>query len=225
MKNKRLPICALLITVIILTLTACFSSLSPRTPEKSDSDTRSNAVDRVFGNTFISGGDGSELCLKDDGSFYYYAEEDVHNARYYEGTYEVFWGRSAVEKLVSMEEYSLTTEYIEADIAEHIERGYTAILDESDPLMAVIRAIDPKSEALRARYELSENDFCLLVLHNNILVMEPGDIQELGHSSPYAGYFYTERKLLHVTNVNNFNSIAFAYKDSSSNLSVDPIVG
>lgn len=59
--------------------------------------------DYITGNTFI-GGDDSELCLKEDGSFDYYQVVEEHDGPRYVGTYEVYYGQDAIDKVVSMSE-------------------------------------------------------------------------------------------------------------------------
>ena len=65
------------------------------------------AGDYISGNTFIAK-DGSELCLGSDGEFIYYQSEEDHNKPYCTGTYEVYYGQEAFDKLSTMEEYGLT---------------------------------------------------------------------------------------------------------------------
>ena len=81
-----------------------------------------DAQDYITGNTFI-GGDDSELCLKEDGSFDYYQVVEEHDGPRYVGTYEVYYGQDAIDKVVSMSEYGVTEEELEQTLSANMN-GY-----------------------------------------------------------------------------------------------------
>ena len=56
-------------------------------------------------------------------SYRYYRSEDDHENQYYEGVYEVYYGQTAVDKVVSMTEYGLTEEELNQVLSANMN-GY-----------------------------------------------------------------------------------------------------
>ena len=95
----------------------------------------------VSGNSFVCS-DDSEIQMKEDGSFIYYRTKGDYEGDYYTGSYEVYCGQEAVDKLVSMEEYGLTEEEMERYIIANQKGNY------------------------------SDGEFYCIILHNETLYMD-----------------------------------------------------
>ena len=64
---------------------------------------------------------GTLLDLKEDNTFRWYNSADDLTDNYYEGTYEVYIGQEAVDKLCSIEEYGITEESQKKTINEYTD--------------------------------------------------------------------------------------------------------
>lgn len=152
--------------------------------------------DYISGNTFLAG-DGSQLCLQDDGSYLYYRSEDDHENQYYEGTYEVYYGQAAMDKVVSMTEYGLTEEELDQVLAESMNGYIPGGSSPADFLYA-----EGLLEDDRERYTVCLDTFYAVILHNQNLVNSPGDVEEVNQSTLYIGYYLPELEQADLTNCN-----------------------
>lgn len=175
--------------------------------------------DYVSGNTYIASGDGSQLCLKDDGSFYYYASAEDHGRQYYVGSYSVYYGQEAFDQVASMEEYGLTAAEMERNLASNM-RGYAP--GPSNP-GDMLSALDPEQfPDDRTRYHICRDTFYAVILHNDKVVLEPGDERTLGHDTLYIGYYIPELGLVDMINANTAAYHGWTYSGRTSELDVEP---
>lgn len=172
--------------------------------------------DYISSNTFLSE-DGSELCLQEDGSFRYYRTENDHESQYYEGTYEVFYGQPAFDKIASMTEYGLTAEELEQMLASNMN-GY--IPGGSSP-MDTLYALDPDRKDDRTRYYVCRDTFYALILHNDKLVLSPEEEKEQGHDTLYIGYYIPELEIADLTNANTGSHFTWTYKGKSEKINAE----
>lgn len=152
--------------------------------------------DYISGNTFLCG-DGSQLCLQNDGSYRYYQSEDDHENQYYEGIYEVYYGQAAVDKVVSMTEYGLTEEELNQVLSVNMD-GY--IPGGSTPMDYLYS--EGVLEDDREQYTVCLDTFYAVILHNQRLVHSPGNVEEGDHSTLYIGYYLPELEMADLTNCN-----------------------
>lgn len=176
--------------------------------------------DEISGNTFIAQGDGSELCLKEDGSFYYYASENDHSQMYYTGTYEACYGQAAVDKVVSMSEYGLTEEEMERSLSSQMD-GY--IMGGSS-MVDIINGLEPGAVTdNRERYQVCRDTFYAVVLHNDKVVMSAEDVRDSKNNVLYFGYYIPELGTADMFNANAASYHSWKLKDKTSDLDVEPI--
>lgn len=168
------------------------------------------AQDDISGNTFLNE-DGSELCLQEDGSFRYYRSEDDHENQYYEGTYEVFYGQPAFDKVASMTEYGLTEEELEQTLSSNMN-GY---LPGGSSPMDALYGLDGDKKDNRTRYQVCRDTFYALILHNDKLVMSPGEETEQGHDTLYIGYYIPELEAADLINANAGSHFTWSNKGKS----------
>lgn len=155
-------------------------------------------ADEATGNTFL-GGDGSELCLMEDGTFAFYQTEGDHAQQYYLGTYEVAHGQAAVELAASMEEYGITAEEIE-EIIRAGRDGYTP---------GGLSGLTGQGES----QQICKDTFYAMVLHNEKLVLTNGYVApNSGNTVLYIGYYLPQTKTLDFVNGNTGSHVAFTYK-------------
>ncbi len=152
--------------------------------------------DYITGNTFTCS-DGSQLCLQDDQRFFYYRSEDDHENQYYDGTYEVYYGQAAMDKVASMTEYGLTEQELEQILLANMN-GY--VPGESTPMDYFYSMGD--IEDTRTRYSICRDTFYAVILHNDHLVRSPEDIIEAGNSVLYLGFYIPELNMADLTNAN-----------------------
>lgn len=174
--------------------------------------------DVVSGSTFVAQGDGSELCLKENGSFYYYAAAGDHSQKYYTGTYECFRGQEAFDKIASMTQYGLTAKELEQTNAANMD-GY--IPGGSSP-GDFLHALEPSGKDNRPRYQVCTDSFYALILHNDKVVMSKNDIQKAGNTVLYLGYYIPELKLLDLLNANTANQYGMKLTGSTAKMDVEP---
>lgn len=149
--------------------------------------------DCISGNTFTVG-DGSELCLKDNGEFIYYQSETDHDKAYRTGKYEVYRGQAAIDKVDSMRDYGLTKEEQEQFLSNYMN-GYR--LGGSTPA----DFIDPEnyynSDNL---YHICQDSYYAVILHNEKLV-ESGNTSDMDNSALlYIGFYIPEIELADMIN-------------------------
>ena len=152
--------------------------------------------DEITGNTFLCG-DGSQLCLQNDGGFRWYQSAEDHEKPYYEGVYEVYYGQAAMDKVVSMTEYGLTMEELEQVLATSMNGYIPGGSKPSDYFYS-----SGELEDNRTRYSVCLDTFYAVILHNQRLVSSPESIQEGGNSTLYIGFYLPELKMADLTNCN-----------------------
>lgn len=177
--------------------------------------------DYVSGNTYTAGDDGSQLCLKDDGSFYYYASAGDHSREYFLGSYDVYYGQKAFDVVASLTGYSLTEEELEEVLTTNMEGYFPGA---STPL-DILRGLDPdRFPSDQTSYHVCRDTFYAVILHNDAVVMEPGTIEELGHDTLYIGYYIPELELVDMINANTGAYHAWRYDAPTSSLDVEPML-
>ncbi len=144
--------------------------------------------DELTANTLINGNDGSELVLNGDGTYNYYQAQGVHDDNYYSGSYEVYYGSAANEKLVAMQEYGYTEEELDTALKNSMD-SYSLMSED----MGII--LDDNAELALAEtesYHVSLDSFHLLILtHENSVV---GGVEEPLDNVvvPFLGYYIPE---------------------------------
>ena len=152
--------------------------------------------DYITGNTFLVG-DGSQLCLQDDGSFRYYRSADDHENQYYEGEYEVWYGQAAMEQVASMTEYGLTMEELEQTLSANMN-GY--LPGGGSPMDYFYASGELEDD--RTRYQICLDTFYAVILHNERLVYSPEEVNEGGSDVLYLGYYIPELDMADLVNAN-----------------------
>lgn len=142
--------------------------------------------DAVSGNSFTVK-DGSELILSDENTFIYYQYENDHDGAYVKGSYEVYYGQAAFDKLSGMKEYGLTEEELESVLRSDM-KGYVPGGAEGG-----VSIKDGES------YQVCKDTFYLMILHNESGIDETGEYVELGHDMIYFGYYIPELGVFDTT--------------------------
>lgn len=150
--------------------------------------------DMLSGNTFQID-DGSELQLQGDSSFLWYQTAGDLKSACCMGTYEVYYGQPAVDKVASMTEYGLTKEELEQTLSSNMN-GY----------------IPGGSSVLDSLYGVDEEDTCFVcldtfyavILHNEKLV-DGAETTEMGNDTLYIGYYLPEQETADMLNANTAN--------------------
>ena len=165
--------------------------------------------DEITGNTFLCG-DGSQLCLQDGGDFRWYQSAEDHEHQYYEGAYEVYRGREAMEKTVSMSEYGLTMEELEQVLSASMN-GY--LPGESRPIDYLYAT--GEIEDSRERYQVCLDTFYAVILHNQRLVASPEEVREGGSSTLYIGFYLPELGMADLTNCNAGSNTQWTFQEKT----------
>lgn len=158
--------------------------------------------DFLTGNTFVSI-DNSELCLHDDGTFLYYQNADDHSAPYCDGSYELFRGQDAVQKLIVMEELGLTEEELSQVMTANRD-GY---------LIGGSLPTDLLGYSDRESYVVCDDDFYVLILHNGQLFKD-GEVTTIGEDTPYLGYYIESLQMADLLNLNTITYAQFSLQDN-----------
>lgn len=165
--------------------------------------------DYISGNTFLCG-DGSQVCLQNDGSYRYYRSEDDHENQYYEGVYEVYYGQAAVDKVVSMTEYGLTEEELNQVLSANMN-GYVPGGSTPDDYLYYEGVL----EDTRERYTVCLDTFYAVILHNQRLVYSPENVREGGNSTLYIGFYIPELEMADLTNCNAMSHTQWTFQGES----------
>lgn len=157
--------------------------------------------DMIGGNTFIID-DGSELQLQENGSFLWYQTAEDTKSPCCMGTYEVFYGQSAIDQVVSLTEYGLTKEELEQTLSSSMNGyvpGGSSVLDH-------MYGVDEESTCF-----VCLDTFYAVILHNEKLV-DGTETTEMGNDTLYIGYYLPEQNTADMLNANtaNYTSWEFA---------------
>ncbi len=158
--------------------------------------------DELTGNTIVNANDGSELVLNSDGTYNYYQTESAHDDNYYSGSYEVYYGNDAFEKLVSMTEYGYTEDELTAALKNGMN-GYTLMSDNSR------LTFDDEGNIAAAEagsHHISLDSFHLLILTHKASVI--GGVEEPldNVAVPFLGYYMPELSGFDSLNLNTVTS-------------------
>ncbi len=145
--------------------------------------------DYITGNKFIAS-DSSKLCLDDDNSFKYYQSKDSKDIYCY-GTYEVYYGQSAFDKVTAMTEYGLTKDELEKTLNAGMD-GYILGSADASSLLG--------EDADNELFHICKDTFYAVILHNENLV-ENGNTSSMGNNTLYIGYYLPDYKYADMINV------------------------
>ncbi|MCI8809062.1 MAG: hypothetical protein HFF84_02850 [Oscillibacter sp.] len=166
--------------------------------------------DYISGNTFLCG-DGSQVCLQDDGNFRYYQSANDHENQYYEGVYEVYCGQAAMDKVASMAEYGLTMEELEQVLSANMNGYIPGGSSPADYLYST-----GELEDTRLRYNVCLDTFYVVILNNQRLVYSPDDVREGGNSTLYLGFYLPELNMADLTNANAASYTQWTFQEKTS---------
>lgn len=153
--------------------------------------------DMITGKTFVNEAE-SMICLNEDDSFVYYQHKDNLEDSYVSGTYEVYRGQEAVDKVATMTEYGLTKEEL-TEILSNDMNGYTP---GGSNLLVLSGSADEEA------YHVCPDTFYALILHKKQL-LDGGVTTKMDATVLYIGYYIPELELLDFTNANTASHIQF----------------
>ncbi len=148
--------------------------------------------DMLTGRRFTTS-DDTAMYLEDDGTFRYCESASDPDNAYFSGTYEVFRGQAAIDKLVSMEDYGLTEEELETTLAANMN-GYSV-----GGSMPYDYFDDSSSDE---GYHICKDTFYALVMETNTLY-ENGEESSVDATVLYFGYYVEELGIFDLLNANS----------------------
>ena len=160
-------------------------------------------MDYVTGNAFIAN-DGSELCLQSDSTFANYRYADGYDGERLVGTYEVYYGQSAIDHVAEMTEYGLTADELNTVLLA-AQNGYVL---NSSRSMALLTESDSSDDS----YHICLDTFYALILHNEQYIDASNESSEVETTTLFIGYYIPELQMLDMTNANAANYAQFTYK-------------
>ncbi len=141
--------------------------------------------DEITGGTFVNQNDFSELVLNSDSTYNYYQTTGEHSDNYYSGTYEVFYGSDATEKLISMKDYGYTAEELDTTLKNNMN-GYVLMSDNSMPIIGEDGELTSSASDM---YFICEDTFYLMILTHETATID-GATEDLGSVVvPFLGYY------------------------------------
>lgn len=143
-------------------------------------------------------------------SYRYYRSEDDHENQYYEGVYEVYYGQTAVDKVVSMTEYGLTEEELNQVLSANMNGYVPGGSTPGDYLY-----YEGVLEDTRERYTVCLDTFYAVILHNQRLVYSPDNVREDGNSTLYIGFYIPELEMADLTNCNALSHTQWTFQGES----------
>lgn len=161
-------------------------------------------MDYVTGNAFL-GNDGSELCLQSDGTFANYHYADDYDGERLVGTYEVYYGQSAIDQVADMTEYGLTANELNNALLA-AQNGYVLSSERS---MSLLTEIDSSNDS----YHICLDTFYALILHNEQYITASNEASEVENTVLFIGYYIPELQMLDMTNANAASYAQFTYKE------------
>lgn len=155
--------------------------------------------DYVTGNAFTAN-DGSELCLRSDGTFANYHYADDYDGERLVGTYEVYYGQSAIDHVAGMTEYGLTADELNSVLLS-AQNGFVLSSGRSTA-----------SGSSNGSFHICLDTFYALILYNEQYIDASNESSEVGTTSLFIGYYIPELQMLDMTNANAANHAQFTYK-------------
>ncbi len=148
--------------------------------------------DMLSGRRFTTSND-TAMYLEDDGTFRYCESASDPDNAYYSGTYEVYRGQDAIDKLASMTDYGLTEEELETTLDANMN-GYS--IGGSKPY----DYFDENSSD--EGYHICKDTFYALVMDTDML-FENGEESSADASVLYFGYYVEELGIFDLLNANS----------------------
>ncbi|MCR5213174.1 MAG: hypothetical protein K6E10_02075 [Eubacterium sp.] len=153
----------------------------------------------ISGKHFIQG-DNSEIVFEGDGRFKYYEVAGDYNSSYYDGSYEVYTGKAAIDKTVSFEEYGLTEEELYETLGHNMNNDVSLDSD------SIIQSSGPV-------YHVCLDNFYAIVLQNEKIMMDTGEEIENDNQILYVGYYIPEIETFSLTNCFAANHVNWVLED------------
>ncbi len=148
--------------------------------------------DMLSGRRFTTSND-TAMYLEEDGTFRYCESASDPDNAYFAGTYEVFRGQEAIDKLASMTDYGLTEEELESTLAANMN-GYSV-----GGSMPYDYFDDSSSEE---GYHICKDTFYALVMDTETLY-EDGTEAPAEATVLYFGYYVEELGIFDLLNANS----------------------
>ncbi len=170
-------------------------------PETDIRDVTKTTVFNIGTEDMISGkkfklSNGGEIHLNSDGSFKCLEEYGNIDSSYFEGSYEVYYGQAAFDKLVSMPEYGLTEEELESTLAANMN-GYSI----GGSSAADYFNDDETSSA--EGYRICRDTFYAIIMQAEKLY-EAGETSVIDNTALYIGYYVPELYTFDLLNTNSY---------------------
>ncbi len=158
--------------------------------------------DEITGGTFINQNDFSELVLNSDATYTYYQTEGEHNDNYYSGTYEVFYGSDATDKLISMTDYGYTAEELDTALKNNMN-GYALMSENSMP---IVNEDGELVSSASDTYFICEDTFYLMILTHETAIIDGASEDLGGVVVPFLGYYLSDVGGFDSLNLNTVSS-------------------
>lgn len=181
---------------------------------------RTGDQDFISSNTFLLDG-SSQLCLKDDKSFYFYQSETNHSQNYYVGTYDVYYGQEAFDFLDQKKDYAGTKENLEKILLKDMG-GYTL---KTNSLLDIAAALYPDLQNEEdTGYRVCRDTFYVVVLHNDHVVLTNGETKDGGYDTTYVGYYIPELNMVDMANPATGGYFNWIWQEKTVEMDVEPHV-
>lgn len=151
--------------------------------------------------------DGSKLVLSEDGTYTHYQFKDVATGVYASGNYEVCYGQTAIDKLVTMTNYGFTERALQDSISENM-KGYVLNGEVSEGTEESLENV--------AMHHVCQDTFYVLILHQE-QVSDGENITTMNQDILYTGYYVSELNLLDLSNADTKESVQFMTPDGTTN--------
>ena len=174
---------------------------------------RTGNQDFISGNTFMLD-ENSQLCLKDDKSFYFYQSEKNHSQNYYVGTYDVYYGQEAFDFLGQQEKLD--------EVLRNDMNGYKL---KTNSLLAIAGALNPELKKEEGTvYRICRDTFYAVVLHNDHVVLTNGETKDGGYDTTYVGYYIPELTMADMANPSTGGYFNWLWQGKTAEMDVEPSV-
>jgi len=158
--------------------------------------------------------ENSQLCLKDDKSFYFYQSEKNHSQNYYVGTYDVYYGQEAFDFLGQQEKLD--------EVLRNDMNGYKL---KTNSLLAIAGALNPELKKEEGTvYRICRDTFYVVVLHNDHVVLTNGETKDGGYDTTYVGYYIPELTMADMANPSTGGYFNWLWQGKTAEMDVEPSV-
>lgn len=155
--------------------------------------------DYATGNSFVID-DTSMIILYPDNTFKHYLSRQNLSNKYYEGTYEAFYGVAAKDKLASAQEFGFSPFDAQILLDTQVDEG--------------IKMESSKLGGYPIDFKVCPDTFHVITLHTQKFVKSSTEIEEINKDNLYFGHYINKENSFALTNADDFSTVKWEFNNA-----------